>query len=81
MEQTSLFIEFQRLIDPDLLLVSENLEGVSPAIGTLRSHPSAQGLRALKTNQIVSLPASLYSTSSLRVLDAAELLVDRLNRD
>jgi iron complex transport system substrate-binding protein len=74
-------IERMLLLDPDLLLVSENLEGVSPAIATLRTHPSAQGLRALRKNQIVALPASLYSTSSLRVLDAAELLVDRLNRD
>tara|TARA_R110002126_G_scaffold91744_7_gene218198 strand:- start:860 stop:1768 length:909 start_codon:yes stop_codon:yes gene_type:complete len=76
-------IDIERLLvlDPDLLLVSENLEGVSPAIGTLRAHPSAQGLRALQKDQIVSLPAWLYSTSTLRLLDAAEMLVDRLDRN
>lgn len=74
-------IEQLLLLDPDLLVVSENLQGLTPAIGTLRSHPSAQGLRALQEDRVVSLPAFLYSTSSLHLVDAAEELLDRLGVD
>lgn len=74
--------------DPDLILVSEPLrmgEGPSGDRGgaaerILRGEPSLAGLRALREDRVVSLPAWLFATGSHELVTAAEELARRVEQ-
>jgi iron complex transport system substrate-binding protein len=72
-------IDLERLmeINPEFLLLSEDVGG-DAALEDLRSLPEQGGLEALKTGSIMRMPSELYASSSQHMLDAAELLVQRL---
>lgn len=72
-------IDLERLmeINPDLLLLSEDVGG-DAALEDLHSLPNKGGLDALKSGWIMRMPSELYASSSHHMLDAAELLVERL---
>lgn len=65
-------------IDPDVFLTASGRDGVQPGANFLRGETVIAGLRAIRDDAIVVLPAELYSTASHRVLDAAEELARRL---
>jgi iron complex transport system substrate-binding protein len=76
------------VLDPEVILVSRPLAmGVGPAGDRggaseqlLRSEPALAGLRALREDRIVALPAWLFATGSHEQLSAAEALADELDR-
>ena len=72
-------LDLERLmqINPDFLLLSEDVGG-DAALVDLNSLPDKGGLNALKNGFIMRLPSELYASSSHHMLDAAELLVERL---
>lgn len=72
-------IDLERLmeINPDFLLLSEDVGG-DAALQDLLSLPDQGGLNALKNGSIMRMPSELYASSSHHMLDAAELLVERL---
>lgn len=82
-------ITFEDLLalDPDLIVVSEPLrmgEGASGDRGgaserLLRSEASLSGLRALREDQLVALPAWLFATGSHELVSAAEELARRMD--
>lgn len=82
-------ITFEDLLalDPDLIVVSEPLrmgEGASGDRGgaserLLRSEASLSGLRALREDQLVALPAWLFATGSHELVSAAEELARRID--
>jgi ABC-type hemin transport system substrate-binding protein len=81
-------ITFEDLLalDPDLIVVSAPLrmgEGTSGDRGgaserLLRGEPSLVGLRALRENQLIALPAWLFATGSHELVAAAEELARRV---
>ncbi len=83
-------ISFEDLLalDPDLILVSEPLrmgEGPSGDRGgaaerILRGEPSLAGLRAVREERIVTLPAWLFATGSHELVTAAEELARRVGQ-
>lgn len=76
------------VLDPEVILVSRPLAmGVGPAGDRggaseelLRSEAALAGLRALREDRIVALPAWLFATGSHEQLTAAEALADELDR-
>ena len=73
----SLDLEALLSLDPDLLLLSSGGSGDS-TLTELRSLPRLTGLRPLQSGDIIRLPPTLFATSSQHMLDAAELLIARL---
>lgn len=83
-------ITFEDLLalDPDVIVVSEPLrmgEGPSGDRGgaaerLLRSESSLAGLRAVRENRIVALPAWLFATGSHELVSAAEELQRRMEQ-
>ncbi len=83
-------ITFEDLLalNPDLILVSEPLrmgEGPSGDRGgaaerILRGEPSLAGLRAVREDRILSLPAWLFATGSHELVTAAEELARRVEQ-
>lgn len=79
------------VLDPDVIVVSRPLAMPAGAAGdrggaseaVLTAEPSLAGLRAVREQRIVSLPAWLYATGSHEMVRAAEVLaaeVDALQR-
>ena len=83
-------IDFEELLvhDPELILVSQPLGlGAGPAgdrggasAELLHSEPALAGLRAVREDRIVALPAWLYASGSHELVTAAEALADELDR-
>ena len=74
-------VDYELLIvrDPDVLVVgapSSDERGATEAL--LRSDPVLRSLRAVQLGRIAVLPTGLYSTDSPTILEAAELLVTRI---
>lgn len=65
-------------LEPDVFLTASGRDGVAAGASYLRGEASLADLRAVREDRIVVLPAELFSTSSHRVLDAAEALVEQL---
>lgn len=74
-------LDYETLItwDPDVIVVSRSHDGASsPTADLLRREPALASLRAVRRDRIVTLPPSLYSTVSHRLVDASEAVVDAL---
>lgn len=67
-------IERLLVIDPDVILFSEGTNEYSASRTFLENEPALASLSALERDQLVSLPAPLFSTNSHHVVDAAERL-------
>ncbi|MBI5365051.1 MAG: ABC transporter substrate-binding protein [Planctomycetes bacterium] len=76
-------VDFDRLLvlDPDLLVLAAPSKGAekSVTLSVLESASVAAGLRALKEQRIVLLPDALLSSDSPTMVDAADLLVIRID--
>jgi ABC-type Fe3+-hydroxamate transport system substrate-binding protein len=76
-------IDYELLLrlDPDLILVEVEEGGVAgPTESLLLGEAPLKGLSALSTGGLVRLPRRLNSTTSLRMLDAAERLADAADK-
>jgi len=69
-------------LDPDWILVGVSAEDPdhSASAEYLATEPALSGLRAVREGRVVRLPAQLYTTSSHYLVDAAEALLDELER-
>ncbi len=82
-------LTFEQLLlhDPDLILVSRPLAQGAAHAGDrggaserlLRSEASLAGLRAVREDRIVSLPAWLYAAASHELVSGAEVLADEVD--
>lgn len=74
-------IDHERLVmlDPDLLIVRSTVEDDDsvPTAELLRANTTLAGLRAVREDRILVLPARLFAAESHYVLDGAELLAAR----
>ncbi len=66
-------------LNPDVFLTSSGRDKVSPGAEFLRNDPTLAGLEAIQKDRIIVLPAELFSTSSHRILDAAEELARQVD--
>ncbi|MGQ0553599.1 MAG: ABC transporter substrate-binding protein [Planctomycetota bacterium] len=81
-------LDYEQLLslDPDILLMGAatasgqaGRAGLPAALARLRAEPALAGLRALRQEAVVVLPAPLFGTTSHRLLDAAETLAASLD--
>lgn len=77
-------LDLERLLtlEPDLIVVGADPEDParSTTLETLRGEQALESLDALRNDRIVVLPAALFSTNSLTIVDAAERLADEARR-
>lgn len=72
-------IERMLVIDPDVILFSEGTNEYSASRSYLENEPALSSLSALEREQLVSLPAALFSTNSHYLLDTAERLASQVD--
>lgn len=77
-------IDGERLLAlaPDLFLVGrpDRSESSPPSEDYLLTDPALQGLEAVRTHRIVSLPPALFTSASPELLTGAERVIDQLER-
>ena len=62
-------------VDPEILVVPAAFGEVeSSTARTLRTHPSLEGLRAVRDDRIVEVPPALFSTTSHEIVTTAEAI-------
>lgn len=75
-------LSFEDLIahDPDFIVVGDIGSGVETTSALLRTEPSLAGLRAVREDRILRVPARLISSSSQEIVTGAEFLADAIDR-
>jgi len=80
LDYRSLDLEGLLRLDPEVIVVdgTHTDSEAPPTAAFLRAQPGLQGLRALESGRLLSLPSELFTTHSQEILRAAEKLVDEL---
>lgn len=71
-------IEHLIALDPDVIICGSEVAELGASARVLMENPVLRNLTAVQEGRVVTLPADLFQTSSHRLLDAAELLVESL---